>query len=187
MNESMIFPYIILPLLIFFARIVDQSIGILRIIFATRGMKLLSFIFGFFESLIWLIAISQIITRLDNLICIIAFPLGYATGNVAGIYLEKKISVGYVMVRVVFQKSSADVTRMLRRMGFRITLIDAEGMDGPVKVLFSVIRRNRLRQFIRIVRRKNPAAFYTIEDVRTVHSEFFMNRKSLMRANPVRK
>jgi len=174
-------------LLIFFARIVDQSIGILRIIFATRGMKLLSFLFGFFESLIWLLAISQIITRLDNVFCIIAFPLGYAMGNVVGIYLEKKISVGYVIVRVIFQKPSDQVIRLLRKSGFRITLMDAEGVDGPVKIIFSVIRRNRLNQFLRIIRRKNPAAFYTIEDVRMVHSEFLAGNKRMMRANSVRK
>ena len=186
-QESMVFSYVILPLLIFSARIIDQTIGILRIIFATRGLKLFSFIAGFFESLIWLLAIGQLITRLDNWVCLIAFPLGFATGNVAGIMLERKISLGFVMVRVIFQKDSDDSIKFLKKSGFRVTALDAEGNEGPVKIIFSVIKRKRLKMFIRILKKKNANAFYTIEDVRSVNSEYLLDKKRIFRRNTVRK
>ena len=64
--NSNTFAYIILPLMIFVARIMDVSIGTLRIIFVSRGNKLVAPILGFFEVLIWIFAISYIIQHLDN-------------------------------------------------------------------------------------------------------------------------
>jgi len=186
-QESFIFVYIVLPLLIFIARIIDVSIGVLRILFATKGLKLLAFICGFFESLIWLIAVSQIIKRLDNVVCLIAFPLGFAAGTAVGIYFEKKISLGYVIVRVVFQKEAEGAIKRLRESNFQVTAIDAEGVVGPVRIIFSVIKRKKVKEFIRIVREKNPAAFYTIEDVRSVNSEYVGARKNLMNKSSLRK
>lgn len=186
-QESFVFVYIVLPLLIFLARIIDVSIGVLRILFATKGLKLLAFVCGFFESLIWLIAVSQIIKRLDNVFCLMAFPLGFAAGTAVGIFFEKKISLGYVIARVVFQKDATRAIKYLRKSGFQVTSIDAKGMNGPVEIIFSVIRRKKIKEFIRIVKEKNPAAFYTIEDVRSVNSEYIGARKNLSNKSMLRK
>ncbi len=186
-QESFLFVYVLLPLMIFFARIVDVAIGVLRILFATKGLKLQAFFCGFFESLIWLIAISQIIKRLDNIFCVIAFPLGFAAGTAVGIFFEKKISLGYVMVRVVFQKDAEQSIKRLRKLDFRVTVSNAEGLKGPVKIIFSVIKRKRVNEFIKTVKMKNPAAFYTVEDVRSVHSEYLRPSKNYLNKNSLRK
>lgn len=186
-NEPFVFVYIVLPFLIFFARIIDVSIGVMRILFATKGLKLFAFIAGFFESMIWLIAVSQIIKRLDNIFCLVAFPLGFAAGTAVGIFFENKISLGYVMVRVIFQNDAKGSIKVLRGAGFRITILDAEGVNGPVKIIFSVIKRKKVRVFIRLLKKKNPAAFYTVEDVKSVNSEFLGGRISLMNKSSLRK
>jgi len=186
-QESFLFVYILLPLMIFFARIIDVAIGVLRILFATKGLKLQAFLCGFFESLIWLIAISQIIKRLDNIVCVIAFPLGFAAGTAVGIFFEKKISLGYVMMRVVFQKDSVQSIKRLRKLGFRVTVSSAEGLNGPVKIILSVIKRKRVNEFAKVVKMKNPAAFYTVEDVRSVNSEYLSPRKIFLNKYSLRK
>jgi len=168
-----VFLFIIIPLLIFLARIVDQSIGILRILFATKGFKYLALLAGFFESIVWLLAISQIMKHLDNVYCYIAFAGGFAIGNFTGIYIEQRLSIGNVIVRVVFQKDSKLTLLLLKRLKFRITIVDAMGMDSPVKMIFATIRRNDLKKFIRILNKNNPNAFYTVEDVRMVKEGYF--------------
>ena len=157
--ESELFLYLILPLMIFFARIVDQSIGILRIIFATKGYRYLTVLFAFFESLIWLLAVSQIIQNLDNIFCYIAFAGGFASGNFVGMYIENKLSLGAVIVRVVFQKDSEKAMELLKENNFRITTFDAEGAYGKVKVLFSTMKRRDVKQFLKILNENNPTAF----------------------------
>lgn len=168
-----VFLFIIIPLLIFLARIVDQSIGILRILFATKGFKYLALLAGFFESIVWLLAISQIMKHLDNVYCYIAFAGGFAFGNFTGIYIEQRLSIGNVIVRVVFQKDSKLTILLLKRLKFRITIVDAMGMDSPVKMIFATIRRNDLKRFISILNKNNPNAFYTVEDVRMVKEGYF--------------
>lgn len=185
--QSEIFLYVVLPLMIFAARIIDQSIGILRIIFATKGLRYLTLLFGFFESLIWLLAISQIIQHLDNIFCYLAFAAGFATGNFVGIYLESKLSIGAVIVRVVFQKDSAITISKLKESDFRTTTFDAEGAFGPVKVLFSTMKRKDVKPFLKILNENNPTAFYTIEDVKKVKDGFISRKATISDYVNVRK
>jgi len=171
------YSYIILPLLIFLARVCDQSLGIMRIILATKGLTLPAFVFGFFESFIWLLAISQIMTKIDNLFYYVVFAGGFASGNVFGIFLERKLSIGFVVVRIIFQKDSEKSINILKAEGFRLTQVDALGMEQPVKLIFSTIRRNQLNKFLEILKLNNPLAFYTIEDVKQVSEKYSLNQK----------
>ena len=185
--SSELFIYVVLPILIFLSRIFDQSIGILRIIFATKGLKIPAFVAGFLESLVWLIAISQIMNHLDNIFCYLAFAGGFASGNVVGIYLENRISMGFLIVRVIFQKDSDKTIELLREANFRLTTIDAMGMEQAVKMVFSTIMRSRLKEFLNILEKNNPNAFYTIEDVRKVKEGFSLKRESFFKRNQARK
>jgi hypothetical protein len=59
-------------ILIFLSRIMDVSLGTVRVIFVSRGMKYVAPIIGFFEVLIWILVIGQI-AELSNPICYIAY------------------------------------------------------------------------------------------------------------------
>ena len=93
--------YAILPLLIFLARIGDVSIATIRIIFVMSGKKVIAPILGFFESLIWLLANGQIFNNIDNVWSYIAYASGYATGTFVGMYIEEKLAIGRVVVRII--------------------------------------------------------------------------------------
>lgn len=171
------YAYLILPLLIFSARVFDQSLGIIRIILATKGLTLPAFIFGFFESFVWLLAIGQIMTKIDTLFYYFVFAAGFASGNVCGIFIEKKLSIGFVVIRVIFQKNSDISINKLKELGFRITQVDALGMEQPVKMIFSTLKRNQIKLFIETLTDNNPTAFYTIEDVKQVKEGYLVEKK----------
>jgi uncharacterized protein YebE (UPF0316 family) len=171
------FMYIVLPLLIFFFRIIDQSIGTLRLIFAAKGMKHLAPFFAFFESLIWLVAIGQIMKHLDNFYCYLAFAGGYAAGNYFGILLEELLSIGTVVIRVIPKKDTTDLIRHLRAENFGVTVVPVDGMMGPTKMLFTTIRRKEARHVIGIISQHNPTAFYTIDEVKVVSGGYFDHQK----------
>ncbi|MFC2151460.1 DUF2179 domain-containing protein [Bacteroidota bacterium] len=185
--DTPIFNYLLLPLLIFFARITDQTIGTIRLIYAAKGFKYLAPLVGFFESLIWLTAISQIMKHLDNIYCYFAFAGGFAMGNFFGIILEQKISVGVVLVRVILQKYENVLGANLKSAGFGFTLVDATGREGSVKLLFSTIHRRELKKYLKIVHEIRPNAFYTVEDIRQVKGNVFEKTKRtsvFSRTNP---
>jgi uncharacterized protein YebE (UPF0316 family) len=167
------FMYIILPLLIFLFRIVDQSIGTLRLIFAAKGLRRLAPVFAFFESFIWLVAIGQIMKQLDNVSCYLAFAAGYAAGNYFGILLEEKLSIGTVVIRVIPKKDTTELIKHLRSENYGVTVVPVDGMMGPTKMLFTTIRRKEARTVIEIIKQHNPTAFYTIDEVKVVSGGYF--------------
>jgi len=167
-TETFTFIYILLPLIIFFARIFDQTIGTIRIIFISKGMKYLAPLLGFFEVLLWLIIMKQIFQNLDNYIYYLAYAAGFGMGSFVGIKLEEKMAMGLVQVRVIPQKDSSRLVEFLRKAGYRFTTIRGSGAEGPVEIIFSVIKRKSVEDFVSVIKEFNPKAFFTIEEVKFV-------------------
>lgn len=178
--DSNLFSWVLLPLLIFFARICDVSIGTLRLIFLAKGYRIIAPVLGFFEVIIWILAVSQIMKHLDNVMSYIAYGTGFAAGNYIGMYLEEKLSLGKVIIRVIQKSDNLDLINELRLQNFGVTVVDAEGSMGKVKIIFSIIKRDNVKDFVMVLNQFNPHAFYSIEDVRSVNEGVFVrNNRSL--------
>lgn len=161
-----------IPVLVLMARILDVSIGTLRIIFVSKGFKNYAAMLGFFESLIWILAVSQVMKHMDNWITYVAFAFGFALGNYVGMLIEERIAIGNQIIRIITRRDASELVDYLREQGYGVTSIDAVGENGPVKLIFTVAKRRRLEGIIGIIKRFNPNAFYTIEDIRFVKETF---------------
>ncbi len=166
--DSGAYGLVFLPLLVFCARILDVSIGTLRIIFVSRSLKGWAALLGFFESLIWVLAISQVMQNLTNILTYIAFALGFSAGNYVGVLIEERIALGNLIIRIITRKDAAELISHLWQAGYGVTSLPARGETGPVQLIFTVCRRRNLQEVIGLIKRFNPRAFYTIEDVRFV-------------------
>ncbi len=171
--SSGLFNWLILPLLIFFSRIIDVTIGTIRIIFVSRGKKYLAPILGFFEVLVWIVAISQVMQNLNNFVCYFAYALGFATGTFVGIIIEEKLAIGTLVVRIIVDKNEFELKEQLSKSGFGVTAVDAEGKNGDVKIIYTVIKRKELQEVVQIIEGCNSNAFYSIEDARKVNKGIF--------------
>jgi uncharacterized protein YebE (UPF0316 family) len=171
--ESFWWSWVILPILIFLSRIVDQTIGTLRIIFVSKGFKTIGPILGFFEVIIWLLAVTQVLKHLTNPMAYIAYGAGFAMGNYIGMWLEEKISIGTVLLRIIPKKDIATLVDHLREEGFGVTTVDAEGASGPVNIVFTIMKRKSVPIAVKLINQYNPNAFYTIEDIKTVKDGYF--------------
>ena len=163
-----IFAYIVLPILIFLARICDVTLGTIRVIFISKGIKYLAPAIGFFEVIIWLLAIGQVMNNLTNVVSYIAYGAGFAAGTYVGMFIEEKISIGLVIVRVITRHDATPLIECLRQKNYGVTAIDGEGATGPVKLIFTVVQRQDLSRVIAIIKKFNPKAFYSVEEVRSV-------------------
>jgi uncharacterized protein YebE (UPF0316 family) len=177
--HSEIFKFVLLPILIFLARICDVTLDTLRIIYVGRGMKFLAPVIGFVEVLIWLTAITQIFKNLSNPVCYVAYAGGFAMGNLVGILIEEKMAIGTVVIRTITQKNAELLIRCLKENRYGVTHVDAEGAMGQVKIIFTIAKRKDIDSVLKIIRGCNPLAFYTIEDVRSVRKGVFPLVKSL--------
>jgi uncharacterized protein YebE (UPF0316 family) len=160
------FTFLVLPLLIFLARICDVTLDTVRIIYVQRGMKYIAPILGFFEVLIWLLAITQIMQHLTSAIHYIAYAAGFGAGNFVGIIVEEKLSVGTVLVRLITRKDTSQLVECLRKKGYRNTKHEASGEQGAVNIIFTIVKRKELATVLEIIKTCNPTAFYTVEDIR---------------------
>ncbi len=167
--ESYWFTYGLLPLMIFGSRIIDVTMDTLRIVFVSKGDKIIAPLLGFFEILIWLIAITRIMQNLDNVTCYLAYAAGFSAGNYLGIKIEEKLALGVQLIRIITHKDSSTLIDRIREKGFVATSIDAEGNRGLVHVVYLVVKRKAIKRVIDIINITNPKAFYTIEDVRAVN------------------
>lgn len=173
-----LFNYLILPLLIFLARVADVSIATIRVIFVMTGKRRIAPILGFFEALIWLLAIGQIFQNIDNWLSYIAYAGGFATGTYVGMYIEEKLALGRVVVRVITAKPADDLVDYLREKDYRFSSLDAIGKDGKVNVIFMVVKRDVLPELIPAIKAFNPNAFYSVEGVKKVSDEELIGNES---------
>jgi len=178
--DGLFFNWFLLPLLIFSARVMDVSMGTMRIISLSRGWRGLTPVLGFFEVMIWLLAIRQIFNHLNNPVCYIAYAGGFATGIFTGMTIERKLAIGWRVVRVITRLDATELISSLRASGFGVTVTNAEGNTGPVKVIFTVVKRADVQSALEAVTRFNPKAFYSVEDVRSAAEGIFPGNGSLL-------
>ena len=156
---------LIAALSIFLLRLLDQTLGTLRILYVNKGKPLFGAILGFIESAIWIVAISQVIQDLNDPFLIFGYALGFAAGTIMGSYIENTIAIGDIVVRIFVPKDSDSekVAKELRINGLGVTIINGEGMQGEVTIAWCVTPRKRLKEVMKIVSEITPDAYVTTE------------------------
>jgi uncharacterized protein YebE (UPF0316 family) len=168
-----LFVWVVIPGLIFLARIFDCSVGTMRIIFIQRGNRFIAPFLGFFEVLIWLLAIRQIMMNLTNSFYYVAYAGGFATGTFVGMYIEERLAMGTMLIRIVTGQEASGLIDYLKGEDYGVTSVNAQGARGDVNLIYTIIKRSDLDHVVEIINRFNPRAFYTIEDVRFAREGVF--------------
>ena len=163
----------LMSLLIFCARVLDVTLGTMRIIFVSKGNKLFAPLLGFCEILIWLLALTTIMSHLTSWVYYVAYCGGFATGNLVGLFVEEKLAFGTLIIRVITRQDSTVLRQRLREGGFGFTVVDAHGAEGEVKIIFMVVKRKDLARVSTIIEECNPRAFVSVEEVRMAQEGIF--------------
>ncbi len=171
--DSDLFQWVVLPFLIFLARMSDVTLATLRNIFLSKSVKYIVPFLGFIEVLIWLLAISQIMKNLHNPVCFVAYALGYSMGIFVGIKIEERLALGLQIMRIFSQHHSDKLKQVLVEHNFGVTIIDGQGAKGPVKIMLTIVKRKDIVLVRDIIKEHQPEAFYSIEDIRTVSRGVF--------------
>ncbi len=173
------YPYL-LPLMIFFGRIIDVSLGTLRIIFVSKGEKYKAPIIGFFEVLIWIVIISEIFSRANDMLAYISYAGGYAAGNFVGILIEQRIAFGIILCRIYTRKNGIDLVTIFNKNNYGATLLQGTGSVDKIEIIETVIERKEMKIIEKLVTEFDPDVFYVVEDVRVKQRGIFPKTRSLM-------
>ncbi len=171
-----VYAWVVLPILVFCARVMDVTLGTLRIIFISRGRRKLAPLLGFFEVLIWIVVVSQVMQNLHSPLSFIAYAAGFATGNYVGMLIEDKLAIGTLIVRVIVPQEASQLMTRLHDAGYGITSIDAHGTMGAVTLIYTVVKRKDLYEVMTIIQNSHPKAFTSVEEVRSTQEGIFPAR-----------
>jgi len=174
--DQWVFLWVILPLLIFFSRAVDVSLGTIRIIFVSKGQRFLASLLGFFEILVWIIAITKIMQNITNFFYYIVYAGGFAAGIYFGMIIEERLALGLLSIHVFTAKDANELLKRLRDKNYGVTSRIAHGETGKIDELFIVVDRKNLAQVLGILREYDVDAFISVEDVKLVKGGIFPHR-----------
>jgi uncharacterized protein YebE (UPF0316 family) len=178
LSDAGVVRWVVIPGLILVARTLDMSIDTIRVILLSRGNRVIAPLLGFFEILIWLLAIGQIFRNLGNPACYVAYAGGFALGNFLGMVIESRLRLGEEVLRITTRRNATALEGALRDRGIGYTVFDGQGARGPVSTILVVLERRDLPEVLKLVAKHNPRAFYSIEDVRSVAAGIFPRRAS---------
>ncbi|MFQ5923364.1 MAG: DUF2179 domain-containing protein [Anaerolineales bacterium] len=166
-------PVALLPVLIFLIRVTDMSLDTLRVLFVVRGRRAQAWVVGFMQSALWVIAVASVLSHLDNLLNVLAYAAGFATGNVVGMRIEERLAIGHSHLRVISPQRGEAVAGAVRTAGYAVTELSGRGKDGTVSILTTSVRRRDIDPVRSEVLRADPDAFVTLSDVRPLHRGFW--------------
>lgn len=184
--DSEFFKWVLLPILIFVARTCDVTLATLRNVFISKGMRQVVPWVGFFEVLIWLISIRQIMQHLDNPMTYLGFAGGFAMGTYVGLRIESRLALGMQVMRIITPTVPAELIFALNKADVGVTVIDGQGAKGPVKILFTIVRRKDIELVKALINEHTPSAFYSIEDIRIASQGVFRKNKKRNRIDYIR-
>lgn len=160
-------------LLIFAMRVANMSLDTIRVMMVVRGRKGWAWVLGFIQTVILIYVLSTVIQQVDNLLNIVAYAGGFATGNVVGMWIEDKLAMGYTHLRIISTKTGLAIADRLRKEGYAVTEISGRGRGGTVTLLYVSTRRKNKDKVSEIVEKVDADAFITAEDVRPVRRGYW--------------
>lgn len=172
--EFLVTPQTILFALgIFALRLVNQSLDTVRFLMTIRGRKSAAWVLGFFETAIFVITLSAVISDLRNVLYVIAYSAGFATGNTVGVLIEERLAIGHMFLRIISPKRGSAIAKRLRKEGYGVTEIPARGKDGTVTILNVSVRRRDVKHVHDLAQKVDSRAFISSEETRPLRRGFW--------------
>ncbi len=158
------------PVLIFLLRICDVSLATTRMLLTMRDARAIVPIIGFFESLIWLLAVGTAVQNLNSVWHVLGYTTGFASGTVAGLWIEGKLALGLATIRVFCRdiEMGRRVAAALRAAGHGVTEFAGAGHQGPVDLVLTIVRRRQIPAVVREVEAVDRDAFISVEEPRAI-------------------
>ncbi|MGE5396657.1 MAG: DUF2179 domain-containing protein [Chitinophagales bacterium] len=146
-------------LFIFFARIIDVSLSTIRMILIIRGDRYISAVIGFFEIMVYVIALGKVINHLTEPLKLVLYCLGFASGVIVGSWIEERIALGYRGIQVIIERENGFIADQLREDGYAVTTWEAQGLEGKKLVMNTWLKRTEAMEMARRVKEFDENAF----------------------------
>jgi uncharacterized protein YebE (UPF0316 family) len=158
---------------IFVVRVLNMTVDTIRMLTVVRGMKTITWILGVIQTVLFVVALGSVINDLDNPLNIISYAVGFATGNVIGMLIEKRLAFGFINMTIISSLRGQELAERLRADGHAVTEIPARGKDGTVEILETSVQRKFAPGVKELVMQIDPSAFITSRDIQPLHRGYW--------------
>lgn len=161
-------PPVLVCCLICAAKIVEITIQSLKTCMMVKGQRLKAAGLGFIECTIWGLVISTIIGTLgDNILLLLFYCIGYATGLFLGSTIENKIALGTSSLELIASNESTEkIINYLKERNKGYTVFEGHGSKDKMNMIFIVIPRREMPNMLKEIRREcDGKVFLVASDV----------------------
>ncbi len=164
---------ILTALLIFLVRVASISMDTLRFMLTIRGKQGIAWMLGFIESVLYVVTVGVVLRDLSNVLNVVGYAAGFATGNVVGMTIEKRLAIGFSHITIISKHNGSTLANTLRKMDYAVTEIPACGKDGPVSLCDLSVRRKDVSAVEKLALEIDPEAFITVEEITPLRSGYW--------------
>jgi uncharacterized protein YebE (UPF0316 family) len=158
---------------IFIIRVLNMAVDTIRMLTVVRGMRTITWVLGVVQTVLFIVALGSVINDLDNPLNILSYSVGFATGNVIGMMIEKRLAFGFINMTIISSVRGKELAERLRVNGHAVTEIPARGKDGTVEILETSVQRKFAPGVQDLVMQIDPSAFITSRDIQPLHRGYW--------------
>ena len=165
---------ILLCLKIFFARLIDVSLGTVRTIFTIKGRDFIASIIGFIEITVWFLVVKEALNTINNGFFIaFSYAMGFSVGTFIGGKISKKFIKSNLEVQVILSNKSDKIINELHSAGFGVTKLEVSGKNSSSYMLYINIKNNNLDKLKRLINKLDKNAFLVVNETQYVKNGYF--------------
>ena len=121
----------ILCVKIFFARIIDVTLGTLRMVHTVKGKTITAGLIAFIEVFIWFIIAREALNNgVESIWIAISYAGGFATGTLLGTFISNKFINTLISVEVITSKASKENLEKIRLEGFGVSVVNTSSAQN---------------------------------------------------------
>ena len=156
---------------IFFARILDVSIGTIRTLIMVKGKTYITTILAFLEVFIWFIVAKEaLVTGIDSILIPIFYSLGYAVGTLIGSIFVKKFINSIISIQIIIKKNKTRLINAIKKAGYAVSVVDLKNNKNGM--LICEINSKYQNKLINLVKKYDNKAFITVNDTKYVFNGY---------------
>lgn len=165
---------LLLCLKIFFARILDVSIGTVRTYFIVKGKKTIAALLAFIEIFIWFYAAREALnTEINSLFIVISYAGGYASGTYLGTIINEIFISGYVSIQVITSTIKNKEIEEIKKNGFGISIVKT--IDNK-NMLFIETSKKRVNTCLKLLQKLDHKSFIIINDSKIAYNGYIRKK-----------
>lgn len=159
---------------IFFARLIDVSLGTFRTINTVKGRDLIAALIGIVEITVWFLVVKEALNTDNNSLWIVfAYAMGFSVGTYIGGKVSKIFIKSNLEVQVILSSKDNNIVSKIREEGYAVTTIDVKGGKTDKYMLYIQIRDNSLEKLKKIVKKLDSKAFIVVNETKYVENGYF--------------